>query len=147
MGEWREGQDDSVLETRNLGPCIGIAIYELRSKKGFLGHIPLPQDLYSAYNELEDHLRVVFADQPDSFSRMKAWLSGGSSLLASAITPGTVGFIKENQDFVASALTDIGIPKESVQVSWTPENHLSANMSLNCATGTCQIDFIRRPNP
>ncbi len=34
VGEWREGQGDIILETRNLGPCIGIAIYEPEVKEG-----------------------------------------------------------------------------------------------------------------
>jgi len=141
MGEWREGADGDILVTNNLGSCIGIAIYEPISKKGFLLHEPLPEDGPGTYERFEDRLRQVFSDHPGSFERMRAWLAGGSDLLASAITPGSEELVAQNRKFVEEAMRDIGIPAGSVEVSWTPESNLSASMTLDCSKGVCDIDF------
>jgi chemotaxis protein CheD len=141
MGEWREGANGDILVTNNLGPCIGIAIYEPISKKGFLLHEPLPEDGPGTYERFEDRLRQVFSDHPGSFARMRAWLAGSSGLLASAITPGSEELVAQNRKFVEEAMRDIGIPAESVVVKWTPEFNLSASMTLDCSNGTCDIDF------
>jgi len=140
MGEWREGEAGDILISGKLGPCVGIAIYEPASKKGFLLHEPLPEDGPGTYERFEDRLRDVFINQPGSFARMRAWLSGGSDLMVSAM-PEAAEFIVQNRQFVERAMHDIGIPDESIHVEWTPELNLSATMTLDCSNGTCAIDF------
>jgi len=141
MGEWREGQAGDILITRDLGPCIGIAIYEPLTKKGFLLHEPLPED-GGTYERFEDRLRQVFQDQPGSFERTRAWLSGGSGPSAARIRPGAEDLVAENRRFVEEAMSDLGIPPESVRVAWTPDVNHSAEMTLDCSTGTCEINFL-----
>jgi len=140
IGEWREGQGDERLITHDLGPCIGVAIYEPVSKKGFLLHEPNPED-DGTYARFEDRLRNAFIDQPGSFGGMKVWLSGGSGLLANAISSSGEQLVAENRQFVQEAMSDLGIPAESVQVAWTPDDYLSADMELDCSSGSCQITY------
>ena len=153
MGEWKEGQGDTILEA-HLGPCIGVAIYEPGSKRGFLVHDPSPQESASNYQNLEDHLRLVFRDQPEAFERMQAWLSGGSPILATAWAAGSEGLLEEysqpmadameeNKAFVVEGMEIIGIPPEAVHTSWTPDDQLKAVLSLDCATGNCTVSFSR----
>jgi hypothetical protein len=146
MGEWREGGQGDVLYTQNLGPCIGVAIYEPLSKKGFLLHEPLPED-DGTYARFEDRLRQVFEHQPGSFEGMRVWLSGSSSQLYSAISPGSLPKFADTRRFTEEAMLDLGIPPESVTVSWTPVGYISASMELDCSSGQCHIEFTERPQP
>lgn len=144
MGAWSEGRKNDFLETLNLGPCIGVAIYEPVSNRGFLGHFPNPQEVDGSYDMLENRLRDVFSDEPESFSRMQAWLSGGARLLAPHNSPNTEALVAENRKFVATALSDIGIPEESIQVIDVPEEYIGADMTLDCAEGICHISFLKQ---
>jgi chemotaxis receptor (MCP) glutamine deamidase CheD len=140
LGEWREGHDGDKLITERLGPCIGIAIYEPASKKGFLLHEPSPEEVRGTYEKFEDRLREVFSDQPGSFSRMQAWLSGGSDLFVAAINPEAAELVAQSRQFVEEAMQYIGIPRESIHINWAAD-YISAGMALDCTTGSCEISF------
>jgi chemotaxis protein CheD len=43
MADLNTGKDDDVLITSGLGSCVGIALYDSRSKVGGLAHIMLPE--------------------------------------------------------------------------------------------------------
>ncbi len=124
-----------VLETRNLGPCVGIAIYEPQSLTGFLAHIPNPELPGSEYYNLEGRLIQEFIRTPAVFENMRAWLAGGKTI---------AGYEEHNQkmrQWVLDGLVLMGIPQEAISARWTGDEAVSAGMKLNCADGTCEIFY------
>lgn len=127
-------QDEAILETRNLGPCVGIAIYEPESRTGYLAHIPNPELPDSRYGDLEAELIGRFAESAEAFKRMRAWLAGGKYL---------AGYEKAGQqarDWVVEGLILMGIPQDAIQQMWTKDQY-SAGMRLDCSQGICEVFY------
>jgi len=82
-------------------------------------------------------LRVGLTD----FSGLKVWLGGGSS----RFTPRFEEYLRQDREFAVQTLTDMGIPKESITIKWTPEKYLSSGMRLNCGDGSCEYFYGEKP--
>lgn len=59
MDDYIVGQSPQVLETRGLGPCAGLAVYDARNRIGVLGHFAIPDEAQSRnFAEMMEWIRT-----------------------------------------------------------------------------------------
>ncbi|HSH55497.1 MAG TPA: hypothetical protein VK983_01565 [Candidatus Limnocylindrales bacterium] len=130
MGEFASASDGEILLTDGLGPCIGLAIHDPETSKGYLAH-SFGLSMY----EIEQAANQATAESADP-SKLNAWLSGG------AITEPTkedIESTKEHRKNTVDYLVRTGFMREQIQLSWTDSDAVS-KMELRTVTGDCDIE-------
>ncbi len=118
MADLKVAQHPSVLTTLGLGSCIGIALYDCKSKTIGMAHIMLP----SSQIALAQTNRAKFADTGilDLVSEMKklgsevrnlvAKIAGGAQMFAFTSNNESMKIGLRNADATKAMLMELGIP-------------------------------------
>jgi hypothetical protein len=138
MSEWATAQGEGVLEADGIGPCVGLAIYDYDTHTGYLGHF---EDAYreDSPSALDEMIEAAKGRGHDPAS-LQAWMGGGH------LDPDDPEGSRERRDadqaVCLAKLGELGIYE--VEIGWVnPDEALS--ITLNCATGECQL--VPEPGP
>jgi len=117
ISDWKIGRDNDVLVTYALGSCVGICLYDKRTRIAGLSHIMLPESKNSAETTLN---RMKYADTaiPDMYHKMlsmgvttsnlTAKIAGGALMFNIASDRFNIG--ERNVISVKNALQQLKIP-------------------------------------
>jgi chemotaxis protein CheD len=142
MGEIAVSQTSGALRTL-LGSCLGLALYEPKSKIGALAHIVLPASLGrselpgkfvdTAVPAMVRGMRALVADRP---MRLQAKFAGGANMFAAAGAANTVG--AQNVSAVERILRELGIPVTARHCG----GEQGRKMTFDLATGLVTIEIV-----
>ncbi|MGI9027888.1 MAG: hypothetical protein ACR2FM_03575 [Candidatus Saccharimonadales bacterium] len=130
-GHWEKGQGSDVLYTREIGACIGVAIYDTAARIGHMAHVYSTEGSQLAViGGVVDSIRLNSTDS----SSLIGWVSGGSS---EAKMPDWLDPDVLLRSKAIARLGQLGLDPmmKNLQVDWNNDERLLVGMSLNCATG------------
>lgn len=120
---WEPGDPGTLLDTRGLTWCTGIAVHDSKTKIGHLLHSVGPKTeesmVYDFFNSV-----LVQTDDPEN---LHAWVRGNHALSISQNKVAQVG-----RAFVKSCISNAGIPDSNVDVRWGDNG---IDMVLDCSSG------------
>ncbi|MCL2036881.1 MAG: chemotaxis protein CheD [Oscillospiraceae bacterium] len=117
ISDWKVAKPPDVLVTYALGSCVGICLYDKRTKIGGLSHIMLPNSTTSGEPNIN---RMKFADTaiPDMIKKMVAMgalqvgltakIAGGALMFKTSSDRFNIG--ERNVESVKSVLQSLRIP-------------------------------------
>lgn len=116
ISDYKVAEAPDKLITLGLGSCIGIAIYNRKTRRGGLSHIMLPYSVdfrdssnIAKFADLAIPAMVEDIKQGSLDPRLVAKIAGGASMFNFSETPGgSVG--KRNTEAVEKILKDLRIP-------------------------------------
>ncbi len=74
LDDWAQAEGPTLLETRGLGPCFGVVIYNPRTETGYMGHFPAP---HITGGKLLDMLDAATAEDGTNPAELLVWIRGG----------------------------------------------------------------------
>jgi|TARA_Y100000310_G_scaffold191260_1_gene191261 hypothetical protein len=120
----------NTLWSGGLGPCIGIGIYDPKTRSGYMMHEP-----HFQYVDLDDKIRQIQEDYGD-LSRLKVLAAGNS--LASDDDAHQRNFEKSNRPFVEQTLRKY-FGNSQLQIRWAPDDYWT-EMFLETSTGELRTE-------
>src|SRR5262245_31624664 len=142
MGQFAVARANGQLRTL-LGSCLGLALYDRRSKVAALGHIVLPHSLGrtepagkfvdTAVPAMIRHMQKLAEAEP---LRLCAKIAGGANMFVGNDARNTVG--TKNIEAVERLLDDLRIPIVGRHCGGEQERR----MLLDAATGAVAIDIV-----
>ncbi len=123
---WESGDSDTLLDTRGLTWCVGIAIHDSRSRIGHLLHSVGPKTEESMVNEFFNSA-LTLTDDPKNLS---AWVRGNHTLGHASGERDKL--VRMGRAFVESSIADAGILDPNVDIRWGDN---SIDMVLDCSNG------------
>lgn len=127
ISDYKIAQAPDVLVTIGLGSCIGIAIYEPKSRMGALSHIMLPDS--TSFSDVSNWPKFADLALPRIVSELKertqadtfqVKIAGGASMFAFTSESSTLQIGQRNIETVRQTLDDLKLPILS--------EHLGGNM-------------------
>ena len=141
MKTWEATTAESpVVQTKGLGPCIGIAVYDAVKREGRMAHIAVPM--------LEQQTIADFlgspVESPADTQNLQVWVRGGQPNLRDE---GAKMFSLMGRDVIANSLAAAGISPDQMDVAWDdePMGSRSTRMILDAQTG--QFESLVSPRP
>jgi len=141
MGELAVARDDGLLRTL-LGSCIGLALYDQRTKVGGLAHIVLPKSRDGTSNppgKFVDTAIPALCQEMERCAggtiRPQARIAGGANMFATAVTE-TIG--KQNIEAAERLLEELRIP---IAGRHCGGGH-GRRVSLDTSTGIVTIEVV-----
>lgn len=142
QGEWHKGQGETVLGTRALGACTGIATFSRTTKTGHLLHEPL----VASTGDLDNFFASVVEGAGDP-KKIKVWVRGGS-FESSLDDTGYNRRVEEARQMVIDKISELGLAKRQIDIEWAEENEI-IDISIDCHNGKFKEDkmtFEKREN-
>lgn len=149
MADLKTGRDSDILTTLGLGSCVGIALWDSKTKIGGLAHVMLPDSTKIRNNsniakfadtgitELVRQMELMGAPR----KRMVAKIAGGARMFEVSGTT-SVGNVGEKNALAArQKLKELGIP---ILAADTGLNY-GRTVELNCANGDYVIKAVGKP--
>ncbi|MDR3349659.1 MAG: chemotaxis protein CheD [Acidaminococcales bacterium] len=148
LADYKSGSAPDSLITYGLGSCIGIALYDTRTKIGGLAHIMLPDSAQSKPTENP----AKFADKCLPLllnellgkgahkASLQAKIAGGAQMFALNKATDIMKIGERNEESVRAVLKKLGIP---VVASDTGENY-GRTVELLLETGKFRIRTISK---
>jgi chemotaxis receptor (MCP) glutamine deamidase CheD len=130
--EWAKAdQENPVIETKGLGPCIGIAAYDPATKTGHMAHIATPMFEQPA---IADMLQSVKDTSHDS-SNVRIWVRGGQPHPDDATSLMPMGLL--NRETVMRNLAEAGFTEDQIDYQFddAPMGSRSTHMRLDTLSG------------
>lgn len=139
MKEWRKSDSNQpVVETKGLGPCIGVAVWDSASKIGHMYHVARPT---FEQEQIPAFLSSIRESSPDS-ETLKVWLRGGQKSGNTAI----VDFDQDERDYALGVLqSTLNVKDSQMDVVWdeSPVGSQGTRMQLDTRTG----EFLAEVRP
>ncbi len=116
IADYKVTQAPNTLVTIGLGSCVGIALYNQRTKMGALLHIMLPDSTgfndTSKWEKFADLAIPKVAEEIGGSSRnqLVAKIAGGASMFQFETTNESLQIGKRNIEMVKEILNDLSIP-------------------------------------
>jgi chemotaxis receptor (MCP) glutamine deamidase CheD len=133
--DFGKGTRLDTLITSGIGPCIGLAVYEPETKRGYLGHA----DMYSSSNVFGEMLKNIIEGGSD-VNKLRCWLRGGVPILES---PKSTTVFRER---VIARVLSSGIKEENISIEWNEDEDVILNMELDCRKGEVRLAEIYAEN-
>ena len=118
LADYKTGKNPDSLITYGLGSCIGIAVFDNRTKVGGLAHIMLPDSSQSRATEnpakFADRCLPLMIDEllkkGATKSGMQAKIAGGAQMFSLNKATDIMQIGKRNEESVRETLKKLGIP-------------------------------------
>lgn len=113
IDEWREATE-GILATTEMGPCVGVAIYDPINRIGYLGHFESPM-ITSSF--VTDMLEAI----PDEVNKnsLRVWVGGGAPFdRRLQVQQSVEDYSEGNQRAAAELLTQFGIREDQIETHW-----------------------------
>lgn len=124
---WAEG--NALLITTGLGPCVGVALYSRRLKRGFMAHLVNPAQ---NRRDTDAFFDLVRGSMEGKTSGLRAWLRGASP--DEPLSPRVPEVGSEADRFcIVSKIGELGV--RGVDVAWNDNPAIAVDMQLDCWTG------------
>ena len=126
QGDFAIARDNEVLVSEGLGTCIGLTIFDSKSKTGYMAHTN-GADLSPAEN-------ICKSAQSDALDKnfVSAWLAGGGP---GALSEDERLLTLDSRKRVLLMLDRIGILKKNVSVDWIDDTDSNSSIELDTSTG------------
>ncbi len=126
MGQIRSLKTEGILTTVGLGSCVGVTLYDAKTKVGVMGHIFLPQHRPNDSNAppgkyADTGIPAMISEAVHLGalrSRLVAKLAGGANLFSN-LNPNSVSIGEQNVIAVRKHLAAAGIPVTGQEVKGT----------------------------
>ena len=144
MGEYKLGQDQTVLKTIGVGSCIVVILYDAAKKNGGMAHAMLSATKANAA-QIEKHphryIEIVIDDLLKEMEQLgskkediESWIIGGAKMFALYNNPEkSIG--TTNINAAKEKMAAVGIPIKNEDTGGT----LGRSVSFNIATGLCEV--------
>lgn len=131
IDEWEKAQGDSILETRGLGPCIGIASYDPISRTGHLLHAANPDSSPDLLDEFFDSIKETAHDP----SQVVFYVRGGH-----AFQIDETELSEGSRQVTYERLREFGGMALFADVEWTENPEGVVDMRLDTLTGSFESE-------
>ncbi len=118
INEWAVASYPNIIETKALGPCTGVIIYDNKKQIGVCGHIAEPR-INLRY--VLDKAKEIFPDAKD----LEVYLGGQAP-----IDPPTFEEDKKSRNFVKNLLKEYGYDESQITTNWQ-DSHQVTTMKLD----------------
>lgn len=150
MGDYKVTNGSNKLITRDLGSCVGIAMWDPETGIGGLLHIMLPQYVHDGFDDTVHHGMVNLAKYADAGldelvhtlvqrgaqrKRLMAKIAGGAHMLACMENMERFDISSQNVDAVRKKLRELGIPILAEEVG----GHHPRTLVFDTITGALRI--------
>ena len=150
MGDYKVTNGRNKLITRDLGSCIGIAMWDPETRIGGLLHIMLPQYVHNGFDDTVHHGMVNLAKYADAGidelvhtlvqrgaerKRLMAKIAGGAHMIACIGDTEASDISSQNADAVRKKLWELGIPILAEEVG----GHHPRTLIFDTTTGALRI--------
>lgn len=150
MGDYKVSNGINKLITRDLGSCIGIAMWDSETRIGGLLHIMLPQYVHNGFDDTVHHGMVNLAKYADAGidelvhtlvqrgaerKRLMAKIAGGAHMIAYMGNTERFDISSQNVDAVRKKLGELGIPILAEEVG----GHHPRTLVFDTTTGALRI--------
>jgi hypothetical protein len=126
--EYKKTSNGGIL-TAHLGPCIGISIYNKKSKVGFLGHF---------ISELDDSDSLFREAISKDVSDLEVFLTGGS--ISDEMNLEEVASVLNNREHLYGRLKKFGIPDYKIIMEFADRN-IVTDMTLHTSNGFVEVNY------
>lgn len=139
IGEMAGVKAPDTIRTSGLGSCVGIVLYEERSKFAAMGHIMLPDSTVSrnarnrakyADTAVEDLCRLI-KEQRVPLHKVKAKIAGGSQMFQFGEANDTMRIGPRNVKAVRQCLAKVHIPIVAADVGGSKGRTIEFDPSTN----------------
>ena len=129
---WKITKAPNTIETTDLGPCVGVIVYDPKSKQAMVGHFVDPRE-----DNLQGMLDEAMQLSPNK-EKLKIWVGGQQPNVDDA-----PHFTEDKaiRAFVKKQLEDHGFQKSQITIKWQDSNQ-GTIMRLDPATGNVEYDQI-----
>lgn len=144
MADLNAAEDGAVLKTTGLGSCVGLTLYDSKSRIAGMAHIMLPSSdiareaqinlakyADTAIPELLKRMAALGAKQ----ERLEAKMAGGAQMFAFAGQSDTLRIGPRNVESCANVLARLRIPI----VSQDTGGNYGRTIELDCGSGVLMI--------
>ena len=150
MGDYKVTNGRNKLITRDLGSCIGIAMWDPETRIGGLLHIMLPQYVHNGFDDTVHHGMVNLAKYADAGidelvhtlvqrgagrKRLMAKIAGGAHMIACIGDTEASDISSQNAEAVRKKLWELGIPILAEEVG----GHHPRTLIFDTTTGALRI--------
>ena len=148
MADLNVGKEDDVLITSGLGSCVGVTLYDSRTKIGGMAHVMLPEFppnrdtgnpakyADTALDMLIDKLKQAGANQ----RRFEAKMAGGAQMFKFSNSNDKMRIGARNIKAVKTYLREHKIPVKGSEVG----KDYGRTMEFNVATGEAIIKTVKK---
>lgn len=126
QGQWVPTYNGESIGTEGLGPCIGLAVFNRRTRAGYMAHTV--GFVTTAVDEMLDKIAAETEDRTD----LLAWPAGGETSVAREET-------LEAREHTLQSLAELGIPPENIKEEWGENPDEMIHMVLDTTTGQCYV--------
>lgn len=150
MGEVKVGLGKTVLFAIGLGSCVGICLYDARTRIGGLAHIMLPHPLSARRpappgrfaSTAVEYLITEMEQAGAVRRRLYARLVGGAAMFEAVLNDDGPALGERNIEAARLALKSAGIPLKAEEVGG---NH-GRTVHFHMADGRLVITSVRNPD-
>lgn len=150
MGDYKVTNGINKLITRDLGSCVGIAMWEPETGIGGLLHIMLPEYVHNGFDDTThyglvnpakyadtgiDELVHTLVQRGANRRRLVAKIAGGAHMIACIGDTERLDISSQNAEAVKKKLGELGIPILAEEVG----GHHPRTLVFDTTTGTLRI--------
>ncbi len=140
MGEWRVGSD--VLFTSGASTCVVLAAHNKTTGRGLLGHFSTLAKTDRDYNDTH-----AFEEAVAELSTLGDPIETEISLLgAGPYFEDGVDTVAEDREYAVQTLLSYAkkhdLPNDSVALDWSPTQHTSIDVKLDCRLGILEVQPV-----
>lgn len=132
-GTWEWGEDTEILSTEGLGPCIGVAIYDVVAKIGHLAHV-FPNQL--SQNGLLRPFMNSVQHRTTGPPNLRGWIVGGATAEPESAWHSHDLALRQS---ALGQLARLGVSDENMTIAWNDDAALAVSMALDCGRGECDV--------
>lgn len=127
MGRWDTAHAQTI-GTLGLGPCIGVAVYDPNSSRGYLSHA------FGGDITVVKEMLARAKGEVDEVGDLDCWVSGGK------IIPSPLKLSEQTRTNTLDLLQATGL--NQVETLWVEDRNSCAVMTLDCLAGQCEVTYV-----
>lgn len=135
MGDNEFADEPDDIETSGLGTCIGIVIYNTKTKRAFVGHFIDPS--LSNDDQIDDLVNMAKNSGP--LEDLKVWVGGGQ--VDHDDGPEAIEYDLLSRSAALEKLEDRGFSSSQIEVRWKTDSEISFAMCMSTATGEMRYEI------
>jgi len=120
------------IETTGLGPCVGVIIYNKKTKQAFVGHF-----IHTDTDEKNVRKLLTDATKKADMSDLHVWLGGGD---VSDPDPNQRQYVRDSRNFILELIKQYGFSADQQEVHWN-EGFGDQAVSMHIDTNTGEVRY------
>ncbi len=149
MADMNVSSGTGILKTTGLGSCVGVVLYDAKTKVAGMAHVMLPSSEIAREGRLNTakyadtaipELIARMTELGASVHRMEAKLAGGAQMFAFAANSDSMRIGPRNVDSCREVLERYSIPVKAEDTG----GHHGRTIEFYCATGVMLVRSVQR---